>query len=112
MKKLTLASALLVLSCATALAADPVRGRQVYEKVGCYQCHGWQGQGANTGPKLAPQPMAADALASFIRNSQETLMPAYSADLVSDRDVADIHAYLVSIKPPPAAKDLPLLMQR
>jgi mono/diheme cytochrome c family protein len=56
--------------------------------------------------------MAADALASFIRNSQETLMPAYSADLVSDRDVADIHAYLVSIKPPPAAKDLPLLMQR
>lgn len=112
MKKLTFASALLVLSCVPAFAADPVRGRQVYEKVGCYQCHGYQGQGANTGPKLAPQPMAADALASFIRNSKETLMPAYSADLVSDRDVADIHAYLASIKPPPAAKDLPLLMQR
>ena len=91
MKKLTLASALLVLSCAAAFAA---------------------GQGANTGPKLAPQPMAVDSLASYIRNSKETLMPAYSADLVSDRDVADIHAYLVSIKPPPAAKDLPLLMQR
>jgi mono/diheme cytochrome c family protein len=53
--------------------------------------------------------MAPDALASFIRNSAPTLMPPYSEKVLGDADVADIHAYLVSIKKAPSAKDLPLL---
>ena len=36
-------------------------------------------------------------------------MPAYSAKMISDVDLADIHAYLSSIKKAPDAKDLPLL---
>jgi mono/diheme cytochrome c family protein len=36
-------------------------------------------------------------------------MPAYSANMVSDAEMADIHAYLGSIKPPPQRKDVPLL---
>ena len=106
-----LASALglLVLGGTAAPAADAARGKEVYVKVGCYGCHGYDAQGAMTGPKLAPEPMPAEALATYIRNSAPTLMPPYSEKVLGDADVADIHAYLVSIKKPPSAKDLPLL---
>ncbi|MDB5642454.1 MAG: cytochrome c, mono- and diheme variant family [Hyphomicrobiales bacterium] len=95
-----------------AVSADAERGRQIFEKVGCYQCHGFQGQGANTGPKLAPDPLPAEGIAAFIRNSGETLMPNYVEAVLPDADVADIHAYLLTIKKPPSVKDIPLLNQR
>ena len=90
-------------------AADAVRGKELFMKTGCYQCHGTVGQGANTGPKLAPEPLALEAFISFVRNAASTAMPPYSANMVSDAEMADIHAYLLSIKPPPARKDIPLL---
>jgi mono/diheme cytochrome c family protein len=104
-----LALAAILLDAGAASAADAVRGKEIYVKVGCYGCHGYDAQGAMTGPKLAPEPMPADALASYIRNSAPTLMPPYSEKVLGDAEVADIHAYLVSIKPPPSAKDIPLL---
>jgi mono/diheme cytochrome c family protein len=109
---LSLAVAVMAFASQSALAADAARGRQIYEKVGCYQCHGFQGQGANTGPKLAPDPLSAEAITAFIRNSGETLMPNYVEAVLPDADVADIHAYLSTIKKPPAAKDIPLLNQK
>jgi len=36
-------------------------------------------------------------------------MPPYIAKYLNDQDFADIYAYLVSIKPGPSAKDIPLL---
>lgn len=104
---LALASSLV--AAPAAFAADAVRGKKIYVKVGCYACHGYDAQGAMTGPKLAPDPMPADALASYIRNSGPTLMPPYSEKVLADPEVADIHAYLASIKKPPSAKEIPLL---
>ena len=98
-----------LLAATATSAADAARGKEIYVKVGCYACHGYDGQGGVTGPKLAPEPMAADALASYIRNSAPTLMPPYSEKLLGDPEVADIHAYLASIKKPPSAKEIPLL---
>jgi mono/diheme cytochrome c family protein len=92
-----------------ACAADAARGKDIYIKVGCYGCHGYDAQGASTGPKLAPDPMPPDALASFIRNSAPTLMPPYSEKVLGDAEVADIHAYLATIKKPPRLKEIPLL---
>ena len=37
-------------------------------------------------------------------------MPAYTQKWVSDQDVADMYAYLTSLRPSPAAKDIPLLI--
>ena len=91
------------------LAADAVRGKEIFMRAGCYQCHGTLGQGANTGPKLAPQPLPLESLIAFVRNAATTAMPAYSANLVSDAEMADLHAYLSSIGPPPQRKDVPLL---
>ena len=104
---LALVSGLLASSAAS--AADAARGKELYVKTGCYACHGIEAQGAMTGPKLAPDPMPADALATYIRNSAPTLMPPYSEKLLGDAEVADIHAYLVTIKKGPSAKELPLL---
>ncbi len=35
-------------------------------------------------------------------------MPAYRKPFVSDQELADMYFYLATIKPSPAAKDLPL----
>ena len=106
---LSLGVSLLLASALPGLAADVARGKEIYMKAGCYQCHGTVGQGATTGPKLAPEPLALESLIAFVRNAAATAMPAYSANMVSDAEMADIHAYLGSIKPPPQRKDVPLL---
>jgi len=98
-----------MLEASAASAADAKRGEKVFMAVGCNHCHGTQAQGMNTGPRLAPNPMPLEALVNFVRTSDKGQMPAYSPRMISDADLADIHAYLASIKRPPDAKDLPLL---
>ncbi|MSO99252.1 MAG: cytochrome c [Rhodospirillaceae bacterium] len=79
---------------------SPSRGRDLFMKVGCYMCHGTQGQGSSAGLKLAPEPLPAEAIAQFIR-ATNTAMPAYSEMVLPDSDVADIAAFLETI---PAAR--------
>jgi mono/diheme cytochrome c family protein len=81
-------------------APSAVRGWQLYTSVGCVHCHGSQGQGSTAGARLAPEPLPAAAIAQFIR-ATNTTMPAYSAQVLSDADVADIAAFLATV---PAAK--------
>jgi mono/diheme cytochrome c family protein len=96
-----------------AVAADAVRGKILFtQKYGCYQCHGTEGQGSPvTGPKLAPNPIAFEALSSFIRNSNGPMPPFREAILPND-DLADIYAYLQSIKAAPDWKTIPLLNEK
>jgi ubiquinol-cytochrome c reductase cytochrome c subunit len=44
-----------------------------------------------------------------VRNAASTNMPPYSAKILSDAEMADIHTYLASVPKPPARKDIPLL---
>jgi len=89
-------------------APSATRGRQLFTTVGCVHCHGSEGQGSNAGLRLAPDPLPAEAIATFIR-ATNTQMPAYSAAVLSDADVADIAAYLRSIKPAKSADQIPAL---
>jgi ubiquinol-cytochrome c reductase cytochrome c subunit len=92
-------------------AGDSARGRQVFVAVGCYECHGYVGQGSvQSGPRIAPEPMPLDSLKLLLRQPIN-VMPAYTESVVSDRDIADIHAYLASIPKPRPVKDIPLLGQ-
>ncbi len=86
------------------------RGYQTYMKYQCYTCHGTVGQGGerNAGPKLAPDPIPWVGFESEIRTPSHD-MPAYRKPFVSDQDLADMYAYLLSIKPSPSAKDIHLL---
>ena len=101
-------AAALLLSNAAAAEPSAANGRLLFMKVGCYQCHGTQGQGGAAGPRIAPDPVPFDGLAAFVRMSSGE-MPPYPASLLSDSDLADIYAYLQSIPRPPAVADIPLL---
>ena len=83
-------------------------GKQLFVKNGCYECHGREGQGSNmSGPRIAPDPIPFDVLLNYVRKPRGE-MPPYTAKVISDRDLADIYAYLQSRKEPPTAKALPL----
>ena len=81
-----------------ALAADgsAEKGKIAYVKHGCWQCHGFAAQGGIAGPKLAPDPMPLVALTSFVRNTRGA-MPLYQDAILSNADLADIHAWLASL---------------
>ena len=91
-----------------ALSASAEKGKSAYVKHGCWQCHGFVGQGGIAGPKLAPEPKPLAVLSAFIRNSNGP-MPPYPVTILSNDDLADIHAYLVSIPKAPDYKSIPLL---
>ena len=86
------------------------RGKQVYQSKWCHSCHGTVGQGGErgAGPKIAPNPFPYEAFAQQTRRPRAN-MPRYPVEVLSEQEMADIYAYISSIKPGPAAKDLPLL---
>jgi ubiquinol-cytochrome c reductase cytochrome c subunit len=98
----------LVLCQASALAASADKGKSAFLQHGCWQCHGYQGQGGVTGPKLAPGPIPFETLSNFVRTTNRA-MPPFSKDILSDEDLADIYAYLESIPKSPDPKSIPLL---
>src|SRR5579883_1826815 len=84
-------------------------GKAVYTAVGCYECHGRDGQGgAGTGPKLGPNPIPFTAFVYQLRSPRDE-MPPYTAKVLSDSDVADIYAFLQSLPEPPKAESAALL---
>ena len=94
-------------SAANADEGDSHRGRDLYVRLACYQCHGYEGQGGTSaGPRLGPDPLPAEAMAAFIR-VDNGMMPPYTAKLVPDRDVADIVAYLRTVIKPTDIRNIP-----
>lgn len=108
---LAAACLLVVAGAGTASAADPKRGREIFLKVGCWGCHGYNGQGATAvnAPKIGPDPMPLEAMIAFLRKADRTAMPPYDAKGLPDADVADIHAYLASQPKAADWKSIPLL---
>ncbi len=94
-----------------AAAASVERGKVAFMQHGCWQCHGTVGQGSiatSSGKRLAPDPLPWETFSSFVRSSNRA-MPPYSDKILTERDLEDIHAYLLSISKPPDAKTIPLL---
>ena len=89
----------LVLGPAGALAASAEKGKSEFLQHGCWQCHGYEGQGG-VGPKLAPNPIPFDTLSNFVRTTSRQ-MPPFSKQILSDEDLADIYAYLESVPKSP-----------
>ena len=96
---------------AAAPSGDPVKGKANFERVGCWQCHGREGQGGREGPRIAaPVPLAYPALSGFVRTTSGD-MPPYTEKVLSNQELTDIYAYLQSIPAPPDHKTIPLLAQ-
>jgi ubiquinol-cytochrome c reductase cytochrome c subunit len=108
-----------VIGLATATAQEPAAanspagnakaGQTLFLKIGCYQCHGNEGQGGAAGPRIGRSPMLA--LRNFIAyvRAPRGEMPPYTAKVIADKDLGDIYAYLASLPPAPAVESIPLL---
>jgi mono/diheme cytochrome c family protein len=73
-------------------------GRVAFTSYGCYQCHGYEGQG-EAAPRLAAKPYTLDVFATFVRKPPNE-MPAYARSVLSDATLASIYRYVQSIPPP------------
>jgi mono/diheme cytochrome c family protein len=91
----------------TAPKGDVAHGKKIYVADGCWQCHGYQGQGG-AGPKIAPTPLPYEAVFRQMRKPRGT-MPVYSHVTTPDQDVADIYAYLQSIPKAKTVAEIPAL---
>jgi mono/diheme cytochrome c family protein len=75
-------------------------GHALFLADGCSECHGTVGQGSRvSGPRLAPQPLPLETFLQVLRHPISE-MPPYVAEVLSDTDAGDIHAYLASIAAP------------
>ena len=92
-------------------AGDVGNGKRVYLADGCFTCHGRVGQGGaynGPAPRLAQTAMPFDGFKGQVRNPVND-MPAFSDANLSDKDIADIFAFVRSLPGPRSAKDIAIL---
>jgi mono/diheme cytochrome c family protein len=90
---------------------DTANGKRLYLADGCFTCHGRAGQGGaynGPAPRLAQTIMPFDGFKGQIRNPVND-MPAFSDANLSDKDIADIFAFVRSLPGPRSAKDIAIL---
>jgi mono/diheme cytochrome c family protein len=113
---LRFSAAVLALSVSCAFAAeapkgDPAKGRDSYTTKGCSYCHGTAGQGGGGrtgGLRIANMGLSYEAFLNQLRHPVNE-MPPYTQNAMPDSEVANIHAYISSLPPPPDVKSIPIL---
>ena len=87
---------------------DAHNGAALFQKFGCYSCHGSWGQGTGRdGPRINPPPAFPVVLQQLRTPRRE--MPPYVASVIPDQGVADIYAYLATLPKPPDPKTIKAL---
>ena len=84
------------------------RGTTAYNESGCYECHANEGQGGTQGPRIGPDPVTFPRFSWYVRQPSGN-MPPYTDTVLSDQDLADIHAFLQARPQPPNVSDIALL---
>ena len=88
-------------------AGNADNGKRIFTAYGCYECHGRMAQGAPTGPRLGPHPIALANVIKELRHPNE--MPPYTEKVISDAEIADVYAFLQSLPEPPKPDSVPIL---
>ena len=91
-------------------AGNADNGKKLFLRDGCYECHGYVGQGTKDGARIGPPVLNLQALIRYVRRPAGA-MPAFTEKVVTDAELIDIYAYLRSVPAPKAIKDIPLLDQ-
>jgi mono/diheme cytochrome c family protein len=87
---------------------DAVEGKRLFLAVGCFLCHGRAGQGGamnGPAPVLAKTAMPFEGFMGQLRRPIND-MPAYSEKVMTDKQVADIYAFVQSLPGPRLTKDM------
>jgi mono/diheme cytochrome c family protein len=101
-----------VIAAAPAPQGDMAKGKANFERVGCWECHGHQGQGGNAGVRIAdPVPLAWPAFLAWVRTTSGD-MPPFTEKVLPTQDLVDIYAYLQSVPKAPDYRNIPLLAQQ
>jgi mono/diheme cytochrome c family protein len=79
-------------------------GKSAFTSAGCAACHGAQAQGTAGAPAIAPPPLQLPAMIKYVRQPTGE-MPPISESTASDKQLADIFAYLQSLAPKASATD-------
>lgn len=94
-------------------SGDDANGKRIYLADGCFACHGSSGQGGAMNypaPPIAQVEMPLESFLAYLRDAPND-MPAYSTNVLSDKEAADIYAFLRSLPGRKPTKDFPLLNQ-
>jgi len=86
---------------------NPANGKKLFETVGCFECHGFAGQGGGAGPKLIDPPVYPAFIVQL--RTPRNIMPPFTAKVLTDQQAADIYAYISTFPKPADAKTIPLL---
>ena len=114
-RTIALFSAAFLLAASAAHAADKAEreaikhGKDLYNSVGCSQCHGWAAQGGIAGPTL----LTPSSVANFTTQLRgpRAVMPPYTSKVLQDGDIADIYAYVQTLPKAPDVKKIKLLQE-
>ncbi len=98
---------MLVPAMAAPALGQEMRERDLFVSYGCYQCHGFEGQGG-AASRIAPSPYPYEAFAALVRRPANE-MPAYPPSALSDEQLRAIYRYVRSVSEPAPLEDLPLL---
>jgi len=90
------------------VAQQNAAGRDRFVEYGCWQCHGYDGQGSQAGPRVAPTLLPYAAFERLVRHPANQ-MPAYAPSALPDAILREIFAYVASVEEPPALEDIPAL---
>jgi mono/diheme cytochrome c family protein len=90
----------------SAASPNADNGRKLFLSDGCYECHGREAQGGAAGPRLGPDPLPLAAILKYVRHPAGQ-MPPYTSQVISDSQLADIHAFLESLPKPPKPDSIP-----
>jgi mono/diheme cytochrome c family protein len=77
--------------------ASADRGATLYGRKGCPACHGVYGEG-NIGPMIAGTRLSFDRVLGQVRSPAIQRMPAFTPEAFPDSEVADVYAYLQSLR--------------
>ena len=94
-------------------AGDAANGQRIYLADGCFTCHGRVGQGGNyygTTPTLAKTELPFEGFKQQLRDPIR-VMPPFAESVISDKEAADIYAFLQTLPGKRPVKDIPLLSQ-
>src|SRR5262245_53141514 len=90
---------------------DAGNGKRIYPATGCFTCHGRAGQGGaynGPAPALARTAVPFEGFKMQVRNPSND-MPAYSEPVMSDKDLADIYAFMQTLPGRRDAKGIAIL---
>jgi len=113
MRHLFIAAALLLPTLAfaqasSAPAGNADNGKKLFLKDGCWESHGYSGQGGRDGARIGATSLSLQGVIRYVRKPAGS-MPAFTDKLITDQELTDIYAYLKSLPPVKAAKDVRLL---